>query len=132
MIINISKNDVAKYLCKIKESLSNKQFNIDEDFILIKNKKEDEEFSTPYTLLDLDYDAYDVVNHLKALDVSDFSEIKLDEDDPNPPLLYVFGKEINGREIYIKIKLREFDDSNQVICVSFHYSKWRMNYPFKE
>ena len=132
MIINISKNDVAKYLCKIKKSLSNKQFNIDEDFILIKNKKEDEEFSTPYTLLDLDYDAYDVVNHLKALDVSDFSEIKLDEDDPNPPLLYVFGKEINGREIYIKIKLREFDDSNQVICVSFHYSKWRMNYPFKE
>ncbi len=132
MIINISKNDVAKYLCKIKESLSNKQFNIDEDFILIKSKKEDEEFSTPYTLLDLDYDAYDVVNHLKALDVSDFSEIKLDEDDPNPPLLYVFGKEINGREIYIKIKLREFDDSNQVICVSFHYSKWRMNYPFKE
>ena len=132
MIINTSRNDVDKFLRKIKEILLDKQFNVDTDFALIKSKKVDEEYSTPYTLLDLDYDVYDVIDHLIKLDVSDFSEVKLDEDDPNPPLLYVFGTEINGREVYIKIKYRGFDDSNQVICVSFHYSKWSMDYPFKE
>lgn len=132
MIINITRNDVDKFLRKIKEILLSKQFNIDTDFALIKSKKIDEEFSTPYTLLDLDYDVYDVMEHLISLNVSDFSEVKLDEDDSNPPLLYVFGREVNGREIYIKVKYREFDDANQVICVSFHYSKWRMDYPFKK
>lgn len=132
MIINTSKTDVAKFLDKIKEILSDKNFNIDNDFILIKNKNKEEGYSTPHTLLDLDYDVSDVVEQLIQLEVSDFSEVKLDEDDPNPPLLYVFGKEINGKEVYIKIKYRDFDDASLVICVSFHYSKWSMEYPYKK
>ena len=132
MKFKISKNEVTRFLSKIQQILLDKNFNIDSDFILIKSKKVEEEFSTPYTLVDLDYDAYDVINHLKMLEVSNFSEAKIDENDPNPPLLYVFGIEINGREVYVKIKYREIDDVNQVICVSFHYSKWSMVYPYCE
>ena len=38
MIINTSKTDVGKFLDKIKEILLDKNFNIDNDFILIMNK----------------------------------------------------------------------------------------------
>ena len=68
---------------------------------------------------------------LSSLRVSDFSEARLDADDPNPPILMIFGKKINNREIYIKIKNRESEDLHQVICVSFHYSQWEMMYPYK-
>ena len=43
------------------------------DLILIRKKKQgdDWKFSTPYTLLDLEYNAEDVVNRLKELKVED-------------------------------------------------------------
>lgn len=132
MIPKVTRTDVKRFLETIRAIFTDKSFNIDDDFVLIKASKEDIEHSTKYTLLDLDYDAYDVVEVIKKLEIDDFSEIKMDEDDPNPPLLYVFGKIINGKEIYIKIKCRNDDDNKQVICVSFHYSIWKMNYMFRK
>lgn len=130
MIPKVNRSDIQRFLTSIKSSLSDENFDVDDDFILIKSNKDDIEYSTLYTLLDLEFDVYDVVNVLKSLEVEDFSEIKIDEDDPDPPLLYVFGKFINKREIYIKIKYRNSADLNQVICVSFHYAKWKMSYMF--
>ncbi len=72
-----------------------------------------------------------VVDVLRNLEVSDFSEAKIDKNDPEPPILMVFGKYINEKNVYIKIKCRETDDMGQVICVSFHYAQWDMCYPFK-
>lgn len=47
---------------ELKMFLEKADFNIDTDFVLIrKNKKDDVEHSTPYTLLDLDYDIEYVV-----------------------------------------------------------------------
>lgn len=64
----------------MKELLGKADFNIDSDLTLIKKKKpNDEEHSTPYTLLDLDYDAWDVVERLKELTVSEYSETKIDK-----------------------------------------------------
>ena len=64
------------------------------------------EHSTPYTLLDLDYDIEDVVDRLKELTVEEYSETKIDKDDLDPPLLFVFGKNINRKLIYIKLKIK--------------------------
>lgn len=52
----------------------------------------------PY-LLDLDYDTEDVVGRLKELTIAEYSETKIDKDDLNPPLLFVFGKDINSKFI---------------------------------
>lgn len=131
MDVVLSKGEVASFLSQMKGILKADTFNIDSHFRLIKNSKEEIEYSTPYTLIDLEYDVFDVVNELKSLEVSNYSESKLDRDDPNPPILLVFGKVINNREIYIKIKCRDINDIGQVICVSFHYAKWEMKYPYK-
>ena len=103
--------------------LEKEDFDINTDLILIRRKKQgkDCKFSTPYTLLELDYDAEDVVSRLKELKTEEYSETKIDKDDTNPPLLFVFGKDINGRLIYIKLKIR--DQQKQVLCVSFHYAR---------
>ena len=124
------KGEVAAFLEELKMFLKKGDFNIDTDFILIrKNKKDDMEHSTPYTLLDLDYDIEDVVDRLKELTVEEYSETKIDKEDLDPPLLFVFGKNINRKLIYIKLKIKG-DQKRHVLCVSFHYAKDKMKFPY--
>ena len=124
------RGEVVAFLEELKMFLEKGDFNIDTDFILIrKNKKDDMEHSTPYTLLDLDYDIEDVVDRLKELTVEEYSETKIDKDDLDPPLLFVFGKNINRKLIYIKLKIKG-DQKRHVLCVSFHYAKDKMKFPY--
>ena len=68
------------------------------------------------------YGADDIVNRLKELTVEEYSETKIDKDDLNPPLLFVFGKDINSKLVYIKLKIKG-EQKRRVLCVSFHYAK---------
>ncbi len=106
-------------------------FDIDRDFTLIKSSKDDYYHSTEYTIADLDYDTQDVIERIKELTLQEYSETLFDKDDMDPPLLFVFGKDINGKQIYIKIKRRE-SQTNHVVCVSFHYAAYDMPLPYKE
>ncbi len=112
------------------EVLQSKDFDIDDDLLIIKSQKEEVRFSTRYTLLDLEYDSHDVVERLKELTIADYSETLVDLDDENPPLLFVFGKDINGRQVYIKLKIKG-DTAKRVLCLSFHYAKHEMKFPYK-
>ena len=124
------KKEVIAFLEELNNLLKKEDFDIDSDFILInKTKLDDEEHSTPYTLLDLDYDTWDVVERLKELTVAEYSETKIDMDDLNPPLLFVFGKDINSKLVYIKLKIKD-GQNKRILCVSFHYAKNRMIFPF--
>ena len=109
--------------------LRRNDFDINTDLTLISKPKQgnEQKFSTPYTLLDLDYDTEDVVDRLKELKVEEYSETKIDKNDVNPPMLFVFGKDVNGKLIYVKLKVRE---QQQVVCVSFHYAKGKMVFPY--
>lgn len=124
------KREVVAFLDELHKVLESDDFDINTDLNLIRKKKQgdDQKFSTPYTLLDLDYDAEDVVNRLKELKVEEYSETKIDTDDVNPPILFVFGKDINGKLIYVKLKIRDYQ--KQVVCVSFHYAKDKMEFPY--
>ena len=124
------KREVAAVLDELHQLLESDDFDINMDLILIRKKKQgdDWKFSTPYTLLDLEYNAEDVVNRLKELKVEEYAETKIDTDDINPPILFVFGKDINDRLIYVKLKIR--DQQKQIVCVSFHYAKDKMQYPY--
>lgn len=124
------KREVIAFLEELKGILGKEGFNIDSDLVLInKNKPDDEEHATPYTLLDLDYDTWDVVERLKELTVSEYSETKIDKDDLNPPLLFVFGKNINSKLVYVKLKIKG-DQKRHVVCVSFHYARDPMKFPY--
>ena len=115
----------------LRSILQSERFNIDRDFTIIKSKKKNgkEQFSTPYTLVDLDYDVYDVVECLKELTIKEYSETLVDIDDMNPPLLFVFGKDINGKQIYIKLKIKG-SQTGHVLCVSFHYAEEKLSFPY--
>ena len=47
---------------------------------------------------------------------------KLDE-------MWVFGKDVKGREVYIKIMIGGV--GRQTICISFHIAEFPLSYPFK-
>ena len=125
------KSEVLMFLDELKSILYSQHFNSDTDLALIRKKKKDadQKYSTPYTLLDLDYDANDVVDRLKELTIEEYSETKIDRDDLNPPLLFVFGKDINNQLVYVKLKIKG-EQHRHVLCVSFHYAKEKMTFPY--
>lgn len=127
--IRSDKKDVKAFLQELKAVLESEGFDIDRNFIFIKTKKSKAEFSTPYLLADLDYDAADVVERLKELTVEEYSETLSDKDDDKPPLLFVFGKDINNRQVYIKIKIKGKTEG-KVLCLSFHYAEWKMSFTY--
>lgn len=43
--------------------------------------------------------------------------------------LWVFGKQIRGHEIYIKLKVAEVSGSKIAKCISFHIAKYPLEYP---
>ena len=127
----ISKRDVGTFINELRELVNNERFDIDSDFIFINSSKneEDYQYSTCFTLLDLEYDAYDVLDRLLELKVEEYSESVLDKDNNDPLWLHVFGKEINNRLIYIKLKIRS-SGNKQIVCVSFHNAKNNMSFPY--
>ena len=44
--------------------------------------------------------------------------------------MWVFGKDVKGREIYIKVMIS--GTTSQTICISFHFAEHSLVYPFKE
>lgn len=133
ILINIhsDKKAVKQFLEDLKEIIENSNFDIDNNLILIKKKKNTgiEEYSTPHTMADLDYDTYDIVECLKKLMVAEYSETLIDKDNDRPPLLFVFGQIINSKQVYIKLKIKE-DQTKRVLCLSFHYAEHKMTFPY--
>lgn len=129
--IQSKKREVVAFLATLKSLLENEDFDRDTDLTLIRKKKQgkDQNYSTPYTLLDLDYDTEDVVERLKELTIAEYSETKIDTDDLNPPLLFVFGKDIKSKLVYVKLKIKG-EQQKHVLCVSFHYAKEKMAFPY--
>ncbi|MBU5471262.1 hypothetical protein KQI85_12930 [Falcatimonas sp. MSJ-15] len=128
--IRSEKKDVKAFLEELKEVLEAENFNIDDNLLIIKSSKDEIEYSTNYTMTDLDYDSSDIVERLKELTVSEYSETLIDKDDDKPPLLFVFGKDINSKLIYIKLKIKG-EITKRVLCLSFHYAKHDMEFPYK-
>lgn len=131
--IQSKKKEVTVFLEELNILLWREDFDIDKDFILIQKRKKgnQDKYSTPYTLLDLDYDSYDVVDRLKELTVAEYSETKIDRDALNPPLLFVFGKDIDNKLVYVKLKLKG-EVHKHVLCVSFHYAREKMKFSYAQ
>ena len=128
--IRSEKKAVKAFLEELKEVLGAEDFNIDNNLLIIKSSKDEIEYSTNYTMMDLDYDSSDIVERLKELTVSEYSETLIDIEDDKPPLLFVFGKDINSKLIYIKLKIKG-ETKKKVLCLSFHYAKHNMEFPYK-
>lgn len=66
---------------------------------------------------------------LETLETKDYSEGPLEEKLNGGTDMWVFGKTVKNKSIYIKISMGVFGSS--VICISFHLAQHKMNYPLK-
>lgn len=80
-------------------------------------------------LIDLELRPTDRKNTLETLETIDYSEGPIKENLYGGADMWVFGKTIKKREVYIKITMGAMGSS--VICISFHLAQYKMNYPLK-
>jgi hypothetical protein len=61
--------------------------------------------------------------------LDDYSQGPMEDQIFGIPAIWVFGKDVKGVEVYIKISMGNFN--SETICISFHPAEYIMNYPFK-
>lgn len=66
---------------------------------------------------------------LDSLCAEDYSQGPVPEDWYGGKEMWIFGKQVKGHEIYIKITLGAA--GTNTICISFHVAEYPMKYPFK-
>lgn len=117
--------DVNKFLTELNEVLTSENCELD---ILPRKKDENptDPFTTQNTLLSLNFTSDDIKSELQALTAKEYIETITDNKGQNHPPFWVFGKAIQNREVYIKVKIRN-RKTNKVFCVSFHFAR----HPFK-
>ena len=81
------------------------------------------------TMIQLEYLVEDVKKELRDLEIVHYSEGPITETLYKGTYMWVFGKSIQSREVYIKISLGQ--PSSKAICISFHFAEHSMAYPFK-
>ena len=81
------------------------------------------------TLIDLELRPIERKAILEALETKDYSEGPMEEKLYGGADMWVFGKTVKKKEVYIKITMGAMGSS--VICISFHVSQHKMNYPLK-
>ena len=81
------------------------------------------------TLADLELMPVERNKILEKLEVDDYCKGPLEETQYGGLEMWVFGRTLKGKEIYIKITLGI--NNTSVICISFHISEYPMKYQFK-
>ena len=81
------------------------------------------------TLTALEFQVEDVKKELNELSVVHFSEGPVKETLYKGSDMWIFGKVIQSKEVYIKISMGQ--PSDKAICISFHFSDYSMTYPYK-
>lgn len=66
---------------------------------------------------------------IKSLKPIDYIQGPIIDELNNMGEMWVFGKDVKNREVYIKINLGY--SNSQTICISFHIAEQKLNYPFK-
>ncbi len=80
-------------------------------------------------LVDLELRPIERKAALEALETKDYCEGPLEEKLYGGTEMWVFGKNIKRREVYIKITMGAVGCC--VICISFHLAQHKMKYPLK-
>lgn len=80
-------------------------------------------------LVDLELRPFERKTILETLEYFDYSEGPLSEILYGGADMWVFGKTIKKKEVYIKITMGVMNSS--VICISFHLAQHKMQYPLK-
>lgn len=83
-----------------------------------------------HTMAQLNFRSLERLNVVKSIELEDYSEGPIKDELNGFGEMWVFGKDVEGHEIYIKITLGR--PGSNTICISFHIAEHPMQYPFKE
>ncbi|MCC8019264.1 MAG: toxin [Rikenellaceae bacterium] len=114
-----TKEEVKNYLRNLKDKVG--IFNI-----VFRNDRQ----KNSQTLLELEIQPDQRTRIITELQAIDYCEGPLEDTLNGLPDFWVFGKNIKGREIYIKISMGR--ENQSVICISFHFFEYPLVYPFKK
>ncbi len=67
---------------------------------------------------------------LLGLSVTDYCRGP-DPDRDRPGNLWIFGYEVEGHEVYIKLKVAQAGDKRIAKCISFHIARFPLQYPHR-
>jgi hypothetical protein len=82
------------------------------------------------TLHDLEISPTKRKEVLDSLKVEDYIQGPLDEKMLGILPMWVFGKQVKKREVYIKVSMGL--ENNSAVCLSFHIAEYPLSYPFKK
>ena len=82
------------------------------------------------TLLDLEITPIKRREIIAELKPEDYSEGPLEDKMHGILPMWVFGRTVKGKEIYIKISMGQSNRS--AVCISFHIAEHPLKYPFKD
>lgn len=82
------------------------------------------------TLADLEISAMQRKEEVLALKVEHYSSGPVEDVLNHGEDMWVFGKNIRGKEVYIKITAGKQND--KAFCISFHIAEHKMSYPFSD
>ena len=115
----VTRSEVGQFLSQFKVKLE-----IWGVFFLDNREKNKETMSL------LNFRNVDRLNVVKSIEVEDYSEGPIKDQLNGFGEMWVFGKDVDGHEIYIKITLG--CPGTKTICISFHIAEHPMKYPLKE
>jgi hypothetical protein len=110
---------------EVKDFLN--QFNIKAQIFGIQFRNDRHKNREALLLLDISPLQRELI--VKNLQVQDYVEGPVIDVLNKEGEMWVFGKDVKGREVYIKITLGY--ENGQTICISFHIAEHPLTYPFK-
>jgi hypothetical protein len=81
-------------------------------------------------MLELEFTSLQRRTVIESLETIDFSSGPLSDSLNNLSPMWIFGKQVKNKEVYIKITMGTIN--NPVICISFHVAEYPMKYPFRK
>lgn len=116
--INITREEVAKFLERFYQKVQ--VFGI-----LFR----DDRSVNSQAMAELEISAKYRENVVMKLSVEDFVQGPIEDALNKGADMWVFGKDVKGREVYIKISMGRENDCT--ICISFHIAERKLKYLFK-
>lgn len=117
---NATRAEVERFLAQVRKTIPT-SFDMRR---AAKNKE---------AILALGYNYAAVKQEIESLEASHFSEGPVDEHNAINQV-WIFGKIIQNREVYIKIKLIGMNNQGREVdtvhCLSFHFAEYNLDYPY--
>ncbi len=116
----ITDNELKKH---VRQFLKEFKSLVDQNGLIVKDRQKNQN-----SLLEMGLTARQRKDIILSLSVQDYCAGPK-EDIYEPGQFWVFGKHVDGEEVYIKLKISESSGEEYAVCFSFHKSEFPLSYP---